>query len=90
MKIIFNGFFLDRLISSVNKNDWFVKLYMHNKKYTLNVYQYFLLIYIQIIFFYILIVGSSNELQWCFSQVKGTVEDEVNEGTIIIYLNIYV
>ncbi len=25
-------------------------------------------------------VGGSDETQWCFSQVKGTIEDEVADG----------
>jgi len=27
--------------------------------------------------------GNGGELQWCFSQVKGTVEDDVTEADII-------
>ena len=26
------------------------------------------------------VAGNGGELQWCFSQVKGTVEDDVTEG----------
>ena len=27
------------------------------------------------------LTGNGGEIQWCFSQVKGTIEDEVTEGT---------
>jgi len=26
------------------------------------------------------IVSGSSEIQWCFSQVKGTLDDDVTEG----------
>lgn len=30
-----------------------------------------------------LVLGSSNsDIQWCFSQVKGTLEDDATEGNI--------
>lgn len=32
---------------------------------------------IKIIFF---ISGNGGEIQWCFSQVKGTIEEDITEG----------
>ena len=28
--------------------------------------------------------SSSSDIQWCFSQVKGTLDDDVTEGKTII------
>jgi len=30
-------------------------------------------------------VGNGGEIQWCFSQVKGTVEEDVTEGLYWYY-----
>jgi hypothetical protein len=29
-----------------------------------------------------LFISGNGEIQWCFSQVKGTLEDEVTDGII--------
>lgn len=29
--------------------------------------------------------GGGNDVQWCFSQVKGAIDDDVAEGTCFIY-----
>lgn len=29
--------------------------------------------------------GNGGEIQWCFSQVKGTIEEDVTEGTYDIF-----
>lgn len=32
---------------------------------------------------FIFVSGNGGEVQWCFSQVKGTIEEEVTEGKFL-------
>ena len=36
-------------------------------------------------FFSYLVLGNGGDIQWCFSQVKGTVEEDVTEGELPSY-----
>ena len=37
-----------------------------------------------------LFVGNGGDIQWCFSQVKGTVEEDVTEGRgLHIFINLF-
>lgn len=33
-------------------------------------------------FFFLFVIGNGGELTWCFSQVKGSIEDDVAEGNV--------
>jgi len=33
--------------------------------------------------------GGEDEIQWCFSQVKGTIEDEVTDGKFLLTLRFH-
>jgi len=35
------------------------------------------------------LVGGDGEIPWCFSQVKGTIEDEVADGMSIVFISIW-
>ena len=41
-------------------------------------------LFYDIVFFSYFIVGN-GDIQWCFSQVKGTLEDDVTEGNYLFF-----
>lgn len=44
-----------------------------------------------LIFVFVLLLGAGggNDIQWCFSQVKGAVDDDVAEGKSNIFLRLF-
>ena len=36
--------------------------------------------YLSLLFIFLIFAGPGGDMQWCFSQVKGAIDDDVAEG----------